>query len=195
MTTNYPSMNLRDVLYGRRSVRTYTSEKLDKTTIEVLLDAAVHAPTAVHEEPWQFVVIQDKSLLNRLSDRAKKLVAEEIQKNPTDQGKHLLAIVSNPEFNIFYDASTLIAIAVKPMSAFVTADAWLAAENMLLAAYGLGLGSCVIGFGVSVLNTAETKKELGIPAEMLVVAPMIFGKPRGETPLSPRKKAEVIVWK
>jgi len=171
-------MNLRDVLYGRRSVRTYTAEKLDKTTIEALLDAAVHAPTAVHEEPWQFVVIQDKALLNRLSDRAKKLVAEEIQQNPAEQGKHLLATVSNPEFNIFYDASTLIAIAVKPMSAFVTADAWLAAENMLLAAYGLGLGSCVIGFGVSVLNTAETKKELGIPADMSVVAPMIFGKPR-----------------
>lgn len=189
------SMSLQDALYGRRSVRAYTEDKLDKATVQQLLDAAVHAPTAVHEEPWQFVVIQDAALLKRLSDRAKQLLKEELQNNPSEQGKLLLGIVSNPDFNIFYDASTLIAIAVKPMSPFVTADAWLAAENLLLAAYGLGLGSCVIGFAVSILNNTEIKKELGIPDEMSVVAPMIVGKPRGETPLSARKKAEILVWK
>ena len=39
----------------------------------MLLDAAVHAPTAMHQEPWKFVVIQDRALLRRLSDRAKAL--------------------------------------------------------------------------------------------------------------------------
>lgn len=188
-------MSLQEALYGRRSVRSYTADKLDKATIQQLLDAAVHAPTAVHEEPWQFVVIQDAALLKRLSDKAKLLVAEELRKNPSQQGSQLLGIVTDAGFNIFYDASTLIAIAVKPMSGFVTADAWLAAENLLLAAYAMGLGSCVIGFAVSVLNTPEVKKELGIPETMAVVAPMIVGKPRGETPLSKRKKAEILVWK
>jgi nitroreductase len=189
------NISLNDAIYGRRSVRSYTNEKLDKETVQQLLDAAVHAPTAIHEEPWSFVIIQDQQLLKRLSDRAKTLVAEEAKKNLTGQNRHLFEIVSNPEFNIFYDASTLIAICVKPMSDFVTADAWLAAENLLLAAYSKGLGTCVIGFAVAMLNTPEVKKELGIPAEFSVIAPMIVGKPRGETPVSPRKKAEILVWK
>ena len=195
MSTASLQISLQDALYGRRSVRSYSPEKLDRETIDVLLNAAIHAPTAVHEEPWQFVVIQNAALLKRLSDRAKKQVEEDAQNNPGEQSKVLLGIVSNPDFNIFYDASTLIAIAVKPVGAFVTADAWLAAENLLLAAYGLGLGTCVIGLAVSCLNTPDVKRELGIPDEVLVVAPIIVGKPRGETPISPRKNIEIITWK
>jgi nitroreductase len=195
MSTSSLQMSLQDALYGRRSVRSYSTEKLDKETIHVLLNAAVRAPTALHEEPWQFVVIQDTAFLKHLSDRAKKHVEEEAQRNSSEQRKHLLEIVSNPDFNIFYDASTLIAIVVKPLGDFVTADAWLAAENLLLAAYGLGLGTCVIGLAASVLNAMDVKKELGIPEEMLVVAPIIVGKPRGETPVSPRKEIEITVWK
>lgn len=189
------TMSLAEAIYGRRSVRSYDGAPLDRAQVQQLLDAAVHAPTAVHEEPWQFVVIQDRALLKRLSDRAKQLQVESLRREASEQGKHLLAIVSNPDFNIFYDASTLVAIAVKPMSQFVTADAWLAAENILLTAYSMGLGSCVIGFAVSVLNDPAIKQELGIPAEYSVVAPLIIGKPRGDTPVSPRKRAEVLVWK
>lgn len=195
MSTILSSMSLQDALYGRRSVRAYSADKLDRKTVQSLLDAAVHAPTAVHEEPWRFVVIQDAAFLKRLSDRAKQLVAEDVQDHPSEHGRQLLRIVSNPGFNIFYDASTLIAIAVKPMGGFVVADAWLAAENLLLAAYGMGLGSCVIGFAVAVLNTSEVKRELGIADDITVVAPVIVGKERGETPVSPRKHAEIIVWK
>jgi nitroreductase len=188
-------MTLQDALYSRKSVRSYRAETLDKKTVEQLLDAAIHAPTAVHEEPWQFVIIQDRALLKRLSDRAKELVVDEANKNPSVQGKHLLGVVSDTNFNIFYDAGTLIAIAVKPTGAFVAADAWLAAENLMLAACAMGLGTCVIGFSVSILNTPEVKRELGIPAELSIVAPIIVGKPLGETPASPRKKAEILVWK
>ena len=195
MSTTPSNMSLQDALYGRRSVRSYRAEKLDRKTVQSLLDSAVHAPTAVHEEPWRFVVIQDVDLLKRLSDRAKQLVADDVRDHPSEHGKQLLRIVSNPGFNIFYDASTLIAIAVKPMGGFVIADAWLAAENLLLAAYGMGLGSCVIGFAVAVLNTPEVKRELGIPDDVTVVAPVIVGKERGETPVSPRKQAEIIAWK
>src|SRR5512146_2180876 len=45
-----------DAIYVRRSVRSYTSERLDRSTVEALLDAAIQAPTAMHEEPWTFAV-------------------------------------------------------------------------------------------------------------------------------------------
>lgn len=189
------AMTVQEAIYGRRSVRQYLPDVLDRATVQKLLDAAVHAPTAVHEEPWQFVVIQDRALLKRLSDKAKQLVQRELHAASDERNQHLLQIVRNDDFNIFYNASTLVAIAVKPMSQFVTADAWLAAENMLLTAYSLGLGSCVIGFAVAVLNDAEVKRELGIAEEIQLVAPMIFGVPAGKTEVSPRKAAEILLWK
>jgi nitroreductase len=74
------------------------------------------------------------------------------------------------------------------------ADCWLAAENLLLAAYAQGLGTCVIGFAVSALNTPEWKAELKIPSEMTAIAPMIVGVPAGVTPPVPRKPPEIISW-
>lgn len=58
-------------IYERRAVRAYTAERLGENMIRALLDAAIQAPTALHVEPWAFVVVQDKVLLKRLSDRAK----------------------------------------------------------------------------------------------------------------------------
>lgn len=54
-----------DVIFSRRSVRQYTAQRVDDTTVRGLLDAAVQAPTALHEEPWALVVIQDAALLKR----------------------------------------------------------------------------------------------------------------------------------
>src|SRR5690348_2732527 len=69
------SMSVMDAIYQRRAVRNYISQAVDKTTLRTLLNAAVHAPTAVHEEPWVFAVLQDKAMLKRLSDKAKQLLA------------------------------------------------------------------------------------------------------------------------
>ncbi|HMA80786.1 MAG TPA: nitroreductase family protein [Candidatus Binatia bacterium] len=184
-----------DAIHGRRSVRSYAPERLDTVTIQTLLDAAIWAPTAVHEEPWAFVIVQDRAVLKSLSDRAKEIFSAEAEHAHPDQARHLLDILAKPDFNIFYDAGTLIIICARPKGAFVTADCWLAAENLLLAAYGMGLGSCVIGFAVPALNTPEIKAELGIPSECSAVAPIIVGAPSGETPRTTRKEPDVLAWK
>ncbi|MGZ4966697.1 MAG: nitroreductase family protein, partial [Chthoniobacterales bacterium] len=103
--------------------------------------------------------------------------------------------VRQPEFNIFYNASSLIVICANLASPFAVADCWLAAENLMLSACALGLGTCVIGFAVDALNTPELKRLLGIPAEITAVAPIIVGAPAGATAVSPRKPAQVLAWK
>lgn len=149
----------------------------------------------MHEEPWAFAVIQDKTLLDQLSEDAKELVWEEARTSNSHAAKHSIQMVSNPEFNIFYNAATLVVIYGKPMGPFVVADCWLAAENLMLAACAAGLGTCVIGFAVTALNTPEWKKEIGVPMEYTAYAPIIIGKPAGETPASPRKAPDVVAWK
>jgi nitroreductase len=68
-----------DVIFTRRSVRAYTGQKLDQATVRALLDAAVRAPTAMHAEPWFFLVIQDESTLKRYSDLTKTRSLAELE--------------------------------------------------------------------------------------------------------------------
>jgi nitroreductase len=190
-----------DTIYHRRAVRSYRPDKLDESTIRTLLEAAVQAPTAMHTEPWAFVVVQNTALLARLSQRAKVLAQEEATKHRdllkapgVSAASDHLALLTNPDFNIFYDAGTLIVICGRPLGTFVTADCWLAAENLMLAACAMGLGTCCIGFAVPVLNAPDVKRELGIPADVTAVAPIIVGVPKGTTPAVPRKAPEVLRW-
>ena len=183
-------------IYQRRAVRSYTAEKIEKAIIDQLLDAAVHAPTAVHREPWAFVVVQNKDRLRQYSDRAKALLLGQQEATSFFRGAEprALAMLADPAFNIFYDAGTLIVVCCKARGPFVDADCWLAAENVMLAATAKGLGTCCIGFAVGVLNTEEVKRELGIPESGAAVAPIIIGVPKGPLASGSRKAPEVLSW-
>lgn len=184
-----------EAILSRRSVRAYTSDNLSRNAINTLLEAAVRAPTAMHEEPWAFVIVQDENILKRLSDHAKPLFAGELLNRNLDGGRHSFEHFTEPDFDIFYGASTLIIICAKPLGQFVAADCWLAAENLMLAACDMGLGSCVIGSSVSTLNICAMKTELGIPDDYCAIAPIIVGVPSGETAASARKRPLILTWK
>jgi nitroreductase len=200
MRTNAPSsLSALDAIFTRRSIRAFERRKIDDSTIRSLLDAAVEAPTAMHLEPWAFVVIQDEEMLKRYSDGAKKSWIREAEKyrdlhEPLTTGG-LAARLADPSFSIFYGAGTLIVICAKPLGPFVAADCWLAAENLMLAACALGLGTCCIGSAVPALNTPEAKAELGIPRDVTAVVPIIVGVPAGVTPEVRRKEPEILSWK
>ncbi len=183
------------VIYARHSVRAYAPAPLDSATVQTLLDAAVHAPTAMHEEPWAFVVVQDRMLLKRLSDLAKPLFVEEVRHRNAHGVGHSFDHFTKPEFNIFHGAPVLIIICAKPSSPFVAADCWLAAENLMLAASAIGLGTCVIGSAVAALNIHKTKTELGIPDEYSAIAPIVVGVPSGDTQVTSRKEPLILSWK
>ena len=187
--------NAFETILARRSVRSYAPEPLDRNTIQSLLEAAVRAPTAMHEEPWAFVVVQDHALLQRLSDLAKPIFVEEVRHRNTHGSNHSFDHFTRPDFNVFHGADTLIVICAKPSSQFVAADCWLAAENLMLAATAVGLGSCVIGSAVAALNIHKVKAELGIPDDYSAIAPIVVGIPNGETKATSRKEPKILLWK
>jgi nitroreductase len=188
-------MSVFDAIYGRRSVRTYAPGRLNQERVRVLLNAAVRAPTAIHEEPWAFVVLQDPITLKRLSDRAKVLFLSEVQRGRLDRSGHTFDAFADPDFDMFYNAGTLVVICGRPMGTFVAADCWLAAENFMLAAHAMGLGTCVIGAALPALTTLEVQDELGIPAGVTPIAPVVVGIPSGETPPTTRKEPQILLWK
>jgi nitroreductase len=187
--------NVFEAILARRTVRAYTPDKISRNVIQTLLEAAVRAPTAMKEEPWAFVVLQSKQILRQLSERAKPIFIEEMRHRNAQGVRHSFEHFGRQDFDLFHGAGTLILICAKPTSPFVVADCWLAAENLMLAACDMGLGSCVIGSAVSVLNIHMVKTELGIPAAYTVVAPIIVGVPKGETAATPRKEPVVLSWK
>ena len=58
-----------DTITSRRSIRDFTAEAITDDQVHALLHAAVLAPTAMHQEPWQFVVVQDREALRRPHER------------------------------------------------------------------------------------------------------------------------------
>ena len=185
-------MTIFETILARRSVRSYKARKVDRTSISILLEAAVRAPTAIHQEPWAFVVIQDKALLRSLSDQAKPLFVAEAQEKGLEHAGHSFDIFSYPDFNVFYDATTLILICGKTSAPSYSADCWLAAENLMLAACAMGLGTCVIGSALQALNTPETKIKLNIPEKFCVVAPIVVGFPDDEITQVLRKNPVIL---
>ncbi|MFT4060068.1 MAG: nitroreductase family protein [Legionella sp.] len=192
---NRYKIDVMDAIYNRRAVRNYLSKKVDSAIIRQLLDIAVHAPTALHEESRAFVVIQNKSLLDRISESAKQLTINDQKKSKDLQEEHVLQIVQQKEFNVFYNARTLIIIYSTFKGKFVSADCWLAAENLMLSALTYGLSSCVIGFAVPALNLPEWKEELEIPKKMTAVAPIIIGWPSSKTLPTEHKPPVILTWR
>src|SRR5579864_6609363 len=188
------SVSVIAAIYAQRSVRSYLPRKLDLAAVHPLLTAAVQAPTAMHQEAWEFVVVQDADRLKRVSDRARLLFADEPHPELLDRGGHALDIFTSPGFDIFYGAGTLIIIGTRSNAPLASIDCWLAAQNLMLAAYASGLATCVIGSALAALNDAETKVDLDIPAEFTAVAPITLGVPEGETSGKSRRDPVVLSW-
>ena len=183
-----------EAIYSRRSVRNFTNEIVDSDLIEELLKAATQAPCAMHEEPCAFAIIQDMPILKELSKDIKGYFQGQ-SRIGNAISMHALKIINQNHFEAFYNANTLIVICSQFSGKFTEADCWLAAENLMLAAYAKGLGSCVIGFAVDVLNTDKWKSRLLIPQDAQVIAPIIIGVPAGEAPIVKRNPLTVYSWK
>lgn len=193
------TQGVKATIFQRRSVRAYTTAQVGGSTIRELLLAAVQAPTAMHLEPWAFVVVQDTARLKRYSDRGRQMFLESARStgltNAGDpRAQAHLAMLADPAFDIFHGASTLIVVCRKTGGAFSDADCWLAAENLILAATAAGLGTCCIGFAVPVLNAPDVKRELGIPDAGAAVAPIVVGVPGATPPGVSRKEPDILAW-
>ena len=193
-------------IYSRRSVRNYKSTDVPDDIIRELIKAGTYAPTAMNRQPWRFVVIKNKEMIARLSERAKKLWLDGLDKVDESfdpQVKRLANVMQRPEFNVFYDAPVLILIFARASShrgtfaevenMFITDDCAAAAENMMLAARSLGIGSCWIGFGMPLDSDQEIRQELNVPDGYRLMAPLIFGYPVKDIEMAPPREADVIL--
>lgn len=182
-------MQVSDAIRGRRAVRDYKAEPVSETIITALIEAAIQAPSAMDRQPWSFCVVRDEAKLSQISERAK---AHMLSTSGVGlASSHFAETLGNPEFHIFYHAPALILISATQDGQWGTIDCALAAQNLMLAAYDAGLGTCWIGFAQAWLATAEGKASLGIPEDQAPVAPIIVGHPASQAAHQPRRQPPI----
>jgi nitroreductase len=182
-------MELDVCIKGRRSVRSYTDELVSKEQVEAVLEAGIWAPTAGHREPCRFIVIENKELIKYVSDETKVLVK---QRFPP-----IAPRFSTEADVICYNAPVLILVCTEKdqrMANMNLLDSVLAAENMFLKAYELGLGTCYMGF-IQFLNAKpDVLEKIGVPENYDMMVPFVIGHPKTKQGTGKREKPNILKW-
>ncbi len=186
-------MELMDALRTRRSVRSYSKKEVDEHTIEMLLEAAVLAPSASNSQPWAFGYIRGADKLRELSDRSKALLLEKMKTEPNLE--RMRPRLEDPTVNLLHGAPALVAIYTKSTGSWARTDCAMAALQLMLAAHVLGLGTCWTGMVQRLFESDELKAELGVPAEYTPVGVIAVGYPEGEPPPSRGRNAPEVLYR
>ena len=149
-------------IWRRRSIRRFTEELVSPELVERLLMAGMAAPSASNRRPWEFVVIDDVELLDKLQHR---LVL--------GRYRPPLAIVVCGNLKRAYPP---------PGRDFWMQDCSAAAQNILLAATGLGLGSVWIGIHPVGLFVRAVSQLLGLPRGIVPLGALYIGHPAETRP-------------
>lgn len=159
--TEVKCLTLIDAVLSRRSIRSYEKKEIPKEVLDQILEAGRLAPSAANKQPWHFIVVTDEEIKQELS---KGLFSRFIKDAP-------LTIVGCAHKDRIAGRWSVISTVI-------------ALQNMVIAAWALGVGSCWIGaFGED-----KVRKLLNIPDRYNVVAVIPFGYP-AKIPGLKRKKS------
>lgn len=185
-------MEVLKAIYQRRATRHFSDAAVPKGVVHELLRAAVQAPSALNHQPWAFGVFHGRERLKAYSERAKTLLMATTE--PSFGLDPRIDQYGDLGFNVYHGADTLIVIFAKPGRYVPTEDCFLAAQNLMLAACGFGLGSCPVGFTRPWFNLPDVKTELGIPDHYSAALPIVIGYPDSAAPAVARRDPEFACW-
>ena len=152
-------MKLLKAIQGRRSIRTFKQQDVPEETVEKLIDAARHAPSAGNIQPWEFVIVRKQDIKEKLAQAAHQAFVE---KAPV-----VIVVCANE------DRSSM-GYGIRGQTLYCIQDTAAATQNILLTAYSLGLGTCWVG----AFNENEAKNALKTPKGIRPVAMIPVGYPK-----------------
>jgi len=176
-----------DHIKQRRSVRSYRNEPVDKEKIERIVQVGSYAPSAKNTQPWKFIVITNKAFINELSNDVKneirkllkwrfinRIIHPELRNHETLRFLYGVSLVK--EDSIFFKAPVVVFIVTEDKR-FYNESCACCAENMMLAAHTMGLGSCWIGLAHFIDLNKRLIEKIGVPPDHHIASVLIFGYP------------------
>ena len=183
----------------RRAIRRFSDTQIEEKALTQILEAGLYAPSAGGRQGVLFVVSQDNEVNQRLG-RIKRANSNPQMATATSYvSKEQPSIADDPKIkNAFYDAPTVITMFAPKNFLFSAEDCAVAAENMMLAADSLGVGSCYIGQGWTAFADSygqEILREWNIPIDRYAVMQLLLGYPKEEDnhpQPKPRKEGRIL---
>ncbi len=158
-------MDALEAIRRRRTVRNFTGATIPRADLETIVDAGRLAASGYNRQPWDFVVITDQGMIDRL-----KIAAQWMER-----------------------AAAIIAVVLDPTTKYWLEDGSAAVQNMLVAATALGYGACWLE-GYTLPLEGQFKELLGVPADKRLLTLVPLGVP-AEWPTKEKKSLEqVIHW-
>jgi nitroreductase len=151
----------------RRSIRAYTAEPVERSTIEEIVDCGRLAPTAMNDQPWDFIVLTDRKDLERIPP-----------------------MLGHGEF--IANAAFAVLVLARETN-YAVEDCCAATENLLIAAAAHGIGSCWVA-GTKQAYGPAVAKAFGAPEDRQLIAIVSFGYPAETPQVEKRPLADVLHW-
>ena len=160
-------------ILSRRSIRKYTSQSISEDIIKDLLNAGMHAPTARNRQPWHFVVVDDRGIIDGLSE-------------------------AHPYAKMLREATLAILVcgdrSIQEEDAYIVQDCSAATQNIMLAAHSHGLGSVWLGMYPRNDRMENVGRLLELPDHIMPVALISIGYPDEVKDAPDRYKEERVHW-
>lgn len=171
--TAVQSSTIEDIM-TRTSVRAYSDREVKSEQIDTLLHAAMAAPTAGNKQPWRFVVIDDRAILDSIGENFNTM---------TMAKQASVAVVMCGDVTATFDGEG---------QGYWIQDVSAASENLLLAAHAMGLGAVWCGIYPIMERVEQFSEMLHLPENIIPMGCICVGYPAGETTPKDKWKPEYI---
>ena len=170
-----------ETIMTRRSVRKYQPQAVNRDTMQIIVECGINAPNAINRQAWEIRVVDNPEVIKKLTDLY-------VKDNPKE--------AENPSFiNMFRNAPTVAFIANDTTFAYSPVDCGLMAENMILSAWSMGIGSCCLGgparFMKSNPEANKYLQEMGFSENYDLLLCIGFGYPAETPKAKPRVKDKI----
>ena len=165
-----------ETIMTRRSIRDYRAEPVAREQMQTIIECGIYAPSAMNLQPWAVRVVDAPDFIEGVT----AIAVEQMPQLAESEGFR----------NFFRNAPTVAFIACPEESYSGEYDCGLLSENMMLAAWSMGIGSCCLGSVVPVMNSeaaAPYMERLELPEGYKLQVAIAFGYPEGEIPEAPER--------
>lgn len=164
-------MEMLQAIATRRSIRKYLDKPVPEDLVQKVLEAAMQAPSACNQQPWHFLVIDDRQTLAEIPG---------IMPNAAMASKAPLAILVCGDLSL------------EKSEGYWVVDCAAATQNMLLAAHALGLGAVWCGVYPREPRMEGLRRLLGLPETVMAHSLVVLGYPAEQVPPANRYRPERV---